>query len=61
MSERCYVKGRPTRFIGGHATRKDVPDRVVDANGCRIRQRGLNPASGCGMQNGTHYAEVVAP
>lgn len=44
-----YVKGQPTRFVRGHANRKDVPDYVVDENGCWIWQRGLNPVSKYGM------------
>lgn len=44
-----YVKGRPTRFIRGHANRKDIPDYVVDEDGCWIWQRGVNPVSGYGM------------
>ena len=37
------------RFIRGHATRKDVPDYIVDGNGCWIWQRGVNPVSRYGM------------
>lgn len=44
-----YVKGQPTRFIRGHANRKNIPDYTVDDNGCWIWQRGLNSFSGYGM------------
>lgn len=37
-----WVKGQPTRFVRGHATRRDIPDYVADENGCWIWQRGLS-------------------
>jgi hypothetical protein len=46
---KAYVKGRPIRFVRGHATRKNVPDYVIDADGCWLWQRGVNPVSGYGM------------
>jgi hypothetical protein len=43
------VKGQPTRFVRGHANRRNVPDYVVNEDGCWIWQRGLNRVSGYGM------------
>jgi hypothetical protein len=51
-----YVKGEPMRFVRGHATRRNVPDFVVTADGCWVWQRGLNPVSGYGQMSSGEYA-----
>ncbi len=58
-SSKGYVIGEPMRFVRGHAGRKNVPDFVVDANGCWIWQRGLNPVSGYGQMSSGEYAHRV--
>ena len=55
-SSKGYVKGKPMRFVRGHARRRDMPDFVVTAGGCWIWQRGLNPVSGYGQTSSGEYA-----
>lgn len=62
-----WIKGQPMRFVRGHANRRNIPDYVVDENGCWIWNRGISKSTGYGQTgdgpnaNRVMYERIVGP